>query len=459
MTNAPGGPSQHPGTDSFFDSLRRIDLRRGPDRWAGGVSTGIAHRFGLDPLVIRAGFVVASIFFGFGIAAYLWIWLLVPDQDERTHLEQGLRDGRGESILLLVVTGLATVGILPWWGGPGYWGGGWWAAFALFTVAVGVGIGITVHQVRTSGNATPPPRGGTGSSGYAGATGQTGAAGFAGTTGSSGGAGYGGAAGHGRTGSLAYGWAGQQDTDSGAARPAGSPPRQGQDRPPAPPRPAAPPRPIRERRGTGGVVVGLIATGLVMLAFGGLLWVGAEYELPGNDVAVAFAGALAVLALLLLGLGVAGRRGGWPGFLAVVLLFGTVAFAPLPDQYELSTRVGQDVWRPDTVTEDSRFVLGIGEGTLDLGGLDPADLDGQTLAVDVNIGHLRIWVPEDITVRVEAGSALGAVNLNGIEPYVDRGMSVTGGMNVTEDLVVGDGPVDLVIDAQVGIGQVSVERN
>lgn len=453
MTNAPGGQGPHPGTDSFFDTLRRIDLRRGPDRWIGGVATGIGRRFGLDPLVIRIAFVVAAVIFGFGIALYLWAWLLIPDQDERTHLEQGLRDGRGESIALLVVSAFATIGVLPWWGGPGnWWGGGWWFASVVLTVAVVIGVVVLLRSTgalgqsgsyRTGGDPSrttvaPPPPDGTGTSGQAPV-----------------GSGTYGWPGHQATGVSGPGWAGEQGSASGGSRPPGAP---SQQRAPRPPRPTAP-RPIRERRKTGGAVVGLIATGLAMLTFGGLLWAGSEYDLPGNDLALACAGVLAVLGLLIAILGAAGRHSGWAGFLAVVTLIGTVAFAPLPESYPLSTRVGQDLWRPTSAQVDEPFALGAGEGILDLSELDPAELDGETISVDVNIGHLRIQVPEDLTVRIEAGSGIGTINLSDTGQFDNDGFSVSGGLNVVEDVVVGDGPVDLVIDAQVGIGQVTVERN
>lgn len=438
MTNTPGGQGHHPGTDSFFDALRRIDLRRDPDGWIGGVAAGTARRFGLDPLVIRIAFVVAAVIFGFGIALYLWAWLLVPDRSERTHLEQGLREGRGESIVLLVVTTFATIGILPWWGGPGgWWGGGWWFASVVLTVAVVIGV---VMLLRSTGvmDGSDANRGDTFRH-------ETAGPGWAGSQ------------------QTAPGWAGTQDTGPGWAGAVGAPdgprpPRRGTATPPRPPRQPAPPRPVREHRKTAGATTGLIATGLAMLTFGGLLWAGAQYDLPGNTLALACAGALAVLAVVVLGLGAAGRHSGWVGFLALVSLVGTVAFAPLPDDYPVSTRVGQDTWRPTSVTAGEQFALGAGEGILDLTGLDPDAVDGETIRADVNVGHLRIQLPEDLTVRIEAGSGIGAVNLSG-PPFQDQGFSVTGGLNINEDLVVGDGPVDLVIDAQVGIGQVTVERN
>ena len=37
------------------------------DRWIGGVSSGIAHRLGVDPLIVRGVFIVLTIFAGVGV--------------------------------------------------------------------------------------------------------------------------------------------------------------------------------------------------------------------------------------------------------------------------------------------------------------------------------------------------------------------------------------------------------
>jgi phage shock protein C len=51
----------------------------------GGVSAGVAHYFGLDPAVVRVGFVVATLFTGgAGILAYLAMLAIMPN-DEDAH--------------------------------------------------------------------------------------------------------------------------------------------------------------------------------------------------------------------------------------------------------------------------------------------------------------------------------------------------------------------------------------
>jgi phage shock protein C len=47
------------------------------DRKIGGVAGGIAAYLGLDPTLVRIAFVI-SIFFGFGIPAYVILWIVLP---------------------------------------------------------------------------------------------------------------------------------------------------------------------------------------------------------------------------------------------------------------------------------------------------------------------------------------------------------------------------------------------
>ena len=48
------------------------------DRKIAGVSGGLAAYFGVDPLLIRIGFVVTTLFSGAGLLAYLAMLALVP---------------------------------------------------------------------------------------------------------------------------------------------------------------------------------------------------------------------------------------------------------------------------------------------------------------------------------------------------------------------------------------------
>jgi len=96
-------------------------VRRRPDeRLAGGVAAGLAARTGLDVTVIRVLFVLVTVAGGFGLAAYVLAWLLLPAAGEETNIAgRALADRRGLTlaagvgsllIALLIIASLLGVG-------------------------------------------------------------------------------------------------------------------------------------------------------------------------------------------------------------------------------------------------------------------------------------------------------------------------------------------------------------
>ncbi|MGH3567542.1 MAG: PspC domain-containing protein [Pseudonocardia sp.] len=49
-------------------------------RQIGGVAAAIAHRYDIDPVLVRIGFVVATFFYGIGAALYIAGWALLPNE-------------------------------------------------------------------------------------------------------------------------------------------------------------------------------------------------------------------------------------------------------------------------------------------------------------------------------------------------------------------------------------------
>lgn len=141
MTNQTS-PAAH-RLDAFYRALRRPRITRASrGRWFAGVAGALANRIGVDPMVVRIGFVVGSIFFGAGVAAYLALWLLLPAQDGTLRIERALKDGDVPSVALLVVTTLSVVGPgAPFWGGFG----GFHTAGLVALVAVGAWY-VTRHR-------------------------------------------------------------------------------------------------------------------------------------------------------------------------------------------------------------------------------------------------------------------------------------------------------------------------
>lgn len=65
---------------------RRL-TRSHSERMIAGVAGGLATYFGIDPLFVRIGFIILSLFNGIGILLYLALWLIVPN-------EHSLSEGR-----------------------------------------------------------------------------------------------------------------------------------------------------------------------------------------------------------------------------------------------------------------------------------------------------------------------------------------------------------------------------
>jgi signal transduction histidine kinase len=88
------------------------------DRLIGGVAAGIAQRTGLDVSLVRAALVVlALITSGFGGAAYVVAWLLIPAQGARTNIAtRAVADKRGialaAALTLVVVVALVIASAL-----------------------------------------------------------------------------------------------------------------------------------------------------------------------------------------------------------------------------------------------------------------------------------------------------------------------------------------------------------
>ena len=54
------------------------------DKQLTGVSGGLAAYLGVDPVLVRVGFVVTTLASGIGLLAYLALLLLVPSDDAAT---------------------------------------------------------------------------------------------------------------------------------------------------------------------------------------------------------------------------------------------------------------------------------------------------------------------------------------------------------------------------------------
>ncbi|MFJ5860786.1 PspC domain-containing protein [Pseudarthrobacter sp. NPDC092439] len=66
--------------DKFFNIVRGLGLKRGPERWLGGVLGGIAAKLNVDVAYVRIAFLVLSLLPGPAFVFYLIAWAVIPDQ-------------------------------------------------------------------------------------------------------------------------------------------------------------------------------------------------------------------------------------------------------------------------------------------------------------------------------------------------------------------------------------------
>jgi len=65
-------------------SSDRRKLHKSRDRKLAGVCGGFAEYFGIDPTLVRIAFVIATVMYGWGIAAYIILAFVMPDAGKPT---------------------------------------------------------------------------------------------------------------------------------------------------------------------------------------------------------------------------------------------------------------------------------------------------------------------------------------------------------------------------------------
>ncbi len=461
MSNAQHDPAAGMGVTGG-DWWTRRPRRSTNDRKVAGVAGGLGRAFGIDPVLIRVGFVVLTVLGGVGGLLYVLGWLLLPaDGDEVSAAESLLGRGRSSTPPILAV-GLAVVAAFSL-ASMFSWGLQFWP------LVIGTIIVIAVVRKRREGCSGHDANGNRAGSDDFTARMTTTAQSWGEQAEQwvarqpwSGTPGTGGAApspfdkpafweeGKG-TGGVSL----SKDTPA----PAGTAPEEPvAPQPPAwdplgvapfawdLPEPApAPAAPTPRRRS----VIGRVTMGAVLLV-GGLATAGifaGWWHLTWAGVA---ATALAVVALGLLIGSLRGRGQSLigPGIFLSVLTLGLTVTG-----IDGTTGYGQQTWAPTTVAaaEQAPFELNGGQGTLDLTRLTvPA---GQTADVEVEVraGEAVVTVPSDVTVNATCTANAGQLDCLGVQ---------TDGLNQevtsTQDGSSDQGTINLTV--HVGAGHAEVRN-
>ncbi|MCR1784347.1 PspC domain-containing protein [Nocardioides carbamazepini] len=333
--------------------LARIRRSR-DDRKVAGVAAGVARHLDIDPLLVRIAFVVLTFFGGGGLILYGVCWLLVPEEgteDTVIRVDEGIRTAA------LIVGGIITVASVvgDTVGGPDF---PWPLLLAGLVLIVVLG----GKQAMKPGGPTHP-------------------------------------------------WLRGGPPPEPASEP-GEPGRPGAAYTGYRPGPPPPPRRPRDPRRRGPLLfpftVGLAALGLGLLG---------TLQLAGVDITPSAypATVLGVTGLMLLVGAFYGRAGG----LILIGLIAALATAAtsVVDEFD-KTGFGQI---SPTITSAGDvagpYELAAGEIVIDLTDLDETELrklDGRILEADLNVGHIRVIVPDDgLRVAADASIELGEVVLFG----------------------------------------------
>jgi phage shock protein PspC (stress-responsive transcriptional regulator) len=132
-------------TDTDPHAPPRRLTRSAHDRMVAGVCGGLADYTGLDPVIFRVTFAVATVFGGAGLLAYALAWLIIPEESQDSNRATTLlRDHDPGRVALYIIGALVLVAVVGPFGGlfGHHWGGGGFGVFVL----VGLGVWFWRHE-------------------------------------------------------------------------------------------------------------------------------------------------------------------------------------------------------------------------------------------------------------------------------------------------------------------------
>lgn len=390
-------------------------VRRTDDKVVAGVASGLAAYLGVDPVLVRVGFVLAATVGGFGILAYIVLWVLTPEGDAGQAPVHGRRDaGFWVAIGLFVLAALAIADNVAD------------RSFLWPIVLIAAGVALW----RRSESTTEPSEYDMPTTSVPSSTDEPSATAQLPTT----------------------------DTPAVSLPTEPIAPIAPEWTPPPPPERAGvspaprPPKPHRESSRLGGMT---IAVALLVSGIGLAL---DQADVISYPAATAFATALAILAGGLI-------VGTWVGR-ARWLVFPALALTPLVIVFGVSGSMdlrigdgfGERNYRPlDVESVEDEYTLGLGQLTLDLSDLDLTAADTVTTRVALGAGEVRILVPHDVDVTIDYELSGGDVRLFGGEVGSHENSGTGLNQIVTSD---GDGETagNIVIEVDQTFGELTVTR-
>lgn len=391
----------------FFDWIRSQGIHRGRERWVGGVASGIAERFGVDPLIVRGILIVLTVFAGVGVLLYGIAWALLPEPDGRIHVQEAAA-GRWSSgmtgALITTVIGLPSLGAGVWgWDRYGFGGFIW----AVFWVGGAIYLIYYLTQRNKSRNGATPMSsssqpGGPAGSGYPMNPATSPTAPFA-------------TAGYGSSEALP-----RYDGSTVPGPVWGPPPPSGPVPPPGggyrPVPGSGPVPPAKPRRFGPGAPAVAVTAGLALLVGGGIkaLDVANVIDLGTSSNAVVWESAAVVLGLGIIVAGLRGRTSGILGFFAAVALIVGGIFNVLPNGDGFRPRNAS--WSPVSIEQAlGGFDITAGTGTVDLTkvALNPPLGTDVVVPIDATASNVTVIIPDTVPVEVRADMSMGNLNEGG----------------------------------------------
>jgi len=226
----------------------------------------------------------------------------------------------------------------------------------------------------------------------------------------------------------------------------------------------APPSPFEPVPPAPRSALGALTMGVALLVVGVLTLLGATGT-EGITPEVVLASALAVVGGGLV-------VGAWWGrssllVVAAVLLVPALAVTSVV-RPAFEAGVGDRTWEPTAAAE---YRLGMGEATLDLRNVMLLEGPPPVVRARVDVGQLIVIVPRQVRVTVGMHAGLGELEMPGIAldgtrfegldrlEGRDHGYNDIGGRNIDREFTAGpEGPSQIIVEADVRIGRVSVIR-